>query len=97
MPKITKTEVKKMAQLARLKLSDKEIEAATKDLSSILEHFSTIQSIDTTGVPTSDDVSGLSNIARSDTPDQGNIASIEDTLKAAPDTKDGQLKVTSVF
>ncbi len=94
---ITKEEVQRIAKLARLKLTDEEIKAAVKDLSGILEHFSAIQNIDTEGVPTSDDASGLINVMREDIAEQGSIASGEDVVNAAPETKDGQLKVKSVF
>ena len=94
---ITPEEVRKVANLARLGLSDEEIQRATQQLSGILDHFSQIQKIDTKGVPTSDDVTGLKNVMREDEAKPENLCATEELLKRAPETKDGQFKVKAVF
>ncbi len=48
--KITEKEVRYVAELANLKLTDEEIARFEKELSGILEHFDRLNEIDTTGV-----------------------------------------------
>ena len=48
---LSRKEVEHIAMLARLKLSEEEIERYRKQLSSILEHFARLQTLDTTEVP----------------------------------------------
>ena len=95
--KVTSEEVKKVAQLGRLGLTDPEIQRATEQLSGILEHFSEIQKIKTKGVPTSDDVTGLKNVTREDKAQPEALCDTKELLDRAPETKDGQLKVKAVF
>lgn len=47
---ISGDEVKKLAKIARLKLSDRELEAIRSDLDSVLKAFEKIQKVDVTGV-----------------------------------------------
>lgn len=47
---LSKEEVKHIAKLARLGLTEKEIEKYTKDLSNILEHFEKLKEVKVSGV-----------------------------------------------
>jgi aspartyl-tRNA(Asn)/glutamyl-tRNA(Gln) amidotransferase subunit C len=92
---ITTDDIKKVAHLSRLGLTDKEVESATKDVGNILSHFAAIQAIDTTSATATDDASGLKNISRPDEVSQlGNPA---DLIAAAPQTHQAQIKVSAVF
>ena len=97
MPGITPDEVTRIASLARLGLSEKEVQAATQDLSGILGHFSAIQEVDTKNVPTADDSSGLQNVMREDIASAEHLCSTESLLATAPETQNGQIKVHAVF
>ena len=97
MAQISPEEVKRIAALARLGVTNTEVAKATKDLGNVLEHFSEIQTIDTKNVPTSDDVTGLNNITREDVADPNNLCHAEELLKNAPETKDKHFKVKAVF
>ena len=94
---ITEEEVRRIAQLARLGLSDDEVARATQDLQGVLDHFSTIQAIDTEGVPMASDASGLKNVAREDEAAAEALAAHAEVLERAPERKDGQLKVKAIF
>ena len=96
MSAITPELVKKIARLARLGLTDAEVADAAQKLDDILTHFSTIQNIDTTGVPEASDMSGLKNIARVDTV-ASELCTTEELLKLAPATDRHHIKVRSVF
>lgn len=96
-PKITKEDVARIADLARMRLGDEELAAATENLAGVLNHFAAIQDIDTTGVPMADDVSGLQNVMREDVAEIESLATHKELLEAAPETKDDQVKVKAVF
>jgi aspartyl-tRNA(Asn)/glutamyl-tRNA(Gln) amidotransferase subunit C len=50
MSRITREDVERTAELARLSLSDDEIEAMTQDLDRILDHVDQLQALDTEGI-----------------------------------------------
>lgn len=47
---ISKEDVQKIGQLARLKLSETEVEVLSEQLSNVLKHFEEISKLDTKGV-----------------------------------------------
>ncbi len=96
-PIITPEDVKRVAALARLQLSAEEIAQASRDLSGILAHFSLIQGINTQGIPTADDSTGLANVVRDDEVASETLASHEQLLKMAPQTQGNQIKVKTIF
>ena len=63
---LTKDEVRHISKLARLNLTDEEVERFTKELSSILEYVDQLQEVDTEGIIPTAQVTGLSNSFRSD-------------------------------
>lgn len=94
---ISKQEVERIAKLSRLGLTPKEISQATKDLNSVLEHFSEIQKIDTSDTQAADDVTGLKNITRDDEAVSETLCDTSILLDNAPETLKGQIKVKAVF
>lgn len=95
--KITTEDVEKIAQLARLGLSSKEIKQSTEDLQNVLASFSEIQNIKTGDVATTDNASGLKNVLREDEAEPERLAKHEELMERVPETKDGQIKVKNVF
>ena len=61
MTKITKDEVKKVSQLARLELNEDEISKHAKQLEKILGYIKQLEKIDTENVPTTLSAVGLLN------------------------------------
>ena len=95
---ISKEEVKKIAGLARIRLSEDEEESFQKDLSSILDYVETLNEVDVLMVePTLNAVSG-SNIIREDEQvgktSEDDIATI---IGSAPNHADGFIKVKAVL
>jgi aspartyl-tRNA(Asn)/glutamyl-tRNA(Gln) amidotransferase subunit C len=89
-------DVLKLARLSRLKLNGEEAEKFREELSSILEYVETLNSVDTSGLEPTYQVTGLKNITRKDEArDYGYKA--EDLLKNAPAVKDKQFKVNRVL
>jgi aspartyl-tRNA(Asn)/glutamyl-tRNA(Gln) amidotransferase subunit C len=96
MSKLSRDDVLKLALLSRLKLSDEEIERFRGDLTSILDYVEVLNSVDTSGLEPTYQVTGLKNVMRSDDiRDYG--YKMEDLLKNAPAVKDNQFKVKRVL
>ena len=96
MAKLTREDVLKLAQLARLKLSEDEIVRFQDEITSILQYVEKLQSVDLTDVEPTYQVSGLTNVMREDVvKDYG--ATPEDLLKNAPATENGHIKVKRIL
>ncbi len=94
---ITKGEVQHIAKLARLGLTEKEIEKFQKDLSSILNYIEKLKEVDVSGVePTSHSVL-IENVTRDDEMNNEQRTMNKKLMDLAPETKEGFLKVKSVF
>lgn len=90
------TEVKRLAALSRLRLSDEEAAEFLKELNAILGYVEKLSSVDTTGVEPTPQVTGLKNVMRPDEPiDYGPLR--EELLKNAPAQQDGYIKVKKVL
>ena len=63
---ITTDEVKHIAKLAKLKLTDAEINKYTEQLGAILDFFGQLQEVNTDGVEETSQVTGLENVTRKD-------------------------------
>ncbi len=64
--KITADDVKKIAVLSRLQLTDDEIEKFTGQLSNILEYVGKLEEVNTDGIEIAGQVTGLSHVLRKD-------------------------------
>lgn len=81
-----------MARLARLDLTDEEVEKYRTELSDILRYVEQLQDVDVKGVEPTRQVTGLTNVTRKDEiKDYGYEP--DDLLKNVPTVKDGQIKV----
>jgi len=93
--KISKKEVEKIAKLARLELSDKEVDTYAQQLSAILGYVDQLQEVDTKNVEITSQVTGLSNIMREDVVES--FDNSEELVKMAPENQDNLIKVKAVF
>ncbi len=88
-------EVKKVALLARIELSDSEVEKFQKDLSSVLDYVDELKQVDTDGLDIVASVTGLENVERDDKAVL--IDYQEDIIENAPERKDNYYKVKSIL
>jgi len=96
MADLTRDDILKLARLARLKLSDEEVEQFRSEISSILGYVEQLQKVDTKGLEPTYQVTGLKNVMRTDeVNDYG--ATKEDLLKNAPATEKGHFKVKRIL
>ncbi len=80
-------EVRRVAHLARLALSDQEVERFAVDLGRILEYVRQLQTLDVEGVEPTAHAMPVTNVFRADEPVAG--LTREAALANAPATKDG--------
>jgi aspartyl-tRNA(Asn)/glutamyl-tRNA(Gln) amidotransferase subunit C len=92
MAKLTREDLLKLARLARLELSDAEIEEFSGELSDILQYVEQLQSVDVTGLKPTNQVTGLTNVTRKDEVRDYGYA-VDALQKNLPATKDKQIKV----
>ena len=90
---IGREQVLHVAKLARLRLSDDEIERMSTELSGILDHIEKIEELDLDGVDPTSHVVTLENVLRQDEPRPSWPR--ERVLDAAPDAGDGGFRVPS--
>ena len=90
---IDREQVLHVARLARLELSDEEIERMAGELSGILEHVDRISGLDLDGVEPTAHVVALDNVLRADEP-QPSLPR-DRALEQAPDAVDGAFRVPS--
>ena len=94
---LTTQEVKHIAHLARLGLTDQEVEKFTLQLSSILEYVEKLQEVDTKGIEPTAQVTGLENVMRPDLVEEFSRDDLKQMLESAPDLEDNLIKTKSVF
>jgi aspartyl-tRNA(Asn)/glutamyl-tRNA(Gln) amidotransferase subunit C len=92
MAKLSRDDVLKLARLARLHLSDAEVEQFAGEISAILGYVEQLQTVKLTDVKPTYQVTGLTNVMRADTVKDYGV-SPEDLLKNAPKTEGGHIKV----
>ncbi|OGE26745.1 hypothetical protein A3C26_02600 [Candidatus Daviesbacteria bacterium RIFCSPHIGHO2_02_FULL_39_12] len=92
---LTKNQVKHVAKLANLTLSEEEISKLGQQLSETLKFIEQLEKVDTSKVEMTSQVTGLSNIVRTD----DTIPSLtqDQALQNAHSQKDGFFKVKAVF
>lgn len=93
--RITSEDVKHIARLSRLSLSDKEIETFSWQLSSIIEYVEQLNSLDTDNIEPTSHVIPLNNVMRDDIPSVS--LSVGDALKNAPDSTEKFYRVPKII
>lgn len=92
MVKLARTDILKLAKLARLRLSDEEIEKFQSEIGDILGYVEKLNDVDTTGLKPTYQVTGLANVARPDVVKDYGTTQLE-LLKNAPATEKAYVKV----
>ncbi|PFW90001.1 Asp-tRNA(Asn)/Glu-tRNA(Gln) amidotransferase GatCAB subunit C [Bacillus pseudomycoides] len=95
MSRISVENVKHVAHLARLAITDQEAEKFQKQLDAIVTFAEQLNELDTTSVKPTTHVLDMKNIMREDVPEKG--LPVEEVLKNAPDHKDNQIRVPAVL
>ena len=92
---LEREQVEHIASLARIGLTDEEVELFRQQLSHILEQFEVLDELDTTGVPPTGHAVDVQGVLRDD--DAENSLAPEDVLSAAPRREGEFIRVKAVL
>lgn len=92
---LTIQQVIHIAELARLELSEEEINRYRQQLSAVLDYITRLQELDTTAIPPTSSVLPSRTSLRADTPRPG--LPVDDLLRNAPQVSDRQFRVPPVL
>lgn len=92
---LTSEEVLHIARLARIALTDEDVQRFTAQLSGILDHFDALSAVETEGIEPTAHPLPLSNVMRADL--VAPSLSQRDALANAPLAEDGYVRVRAVL
>lgn len=95
--KLEKKDIEHIANLARLELSEEELEKYGGQLSDVLNYIDLLQEVDVKGVEPTAQVTGMENIYREDVVKEWSDEERLNALNEAPELEDKQVKVRRVL
>jgi aspartyl-tRNA(Asn)/glutamyl-tRNA(Gln) amidotransferase subunit C len=93
--RITRQDVEHVARLARLALTDAEVDALTHELGAILDHAAEVSALETADVPPTAHPLPLVNVLRPDEARPG--VPRDEVLAEAPEAEDGRFRVPRIL
>ena len=93
--KLSTDQVKKVAKLANLPITDEETDKYSDQLSKILDYIDQLNSVDTKGVEPTYNVTDLENVIRPD--EVGDSLTQEEALQNGSNVKNGYFVTKGVF
>jgi aspartyl-tRNA(Asn)/glutamyl-tRNA(Gln) amidotransferase subunit C len=94
---LSKHEIQHIAKLARLELTDVELEKYGSQLSAVLGYIDQLKEVDVKGVEPTAQVTGLDNVLREDVVKGWDKEEIELALKDAPEREGRFIKVKRII
>ncbi|OIP80654.1 MAG: hypothetical protein AUK20_01165 [Parcubacteria group bacterium CG2_30_45_37] len=95
--KLSKQEIQDIAKLARLDLTEAELEKYGGQLSAVLSYIDQLKEVNVKGVEPAAQVTGLENVLREDEVKNWDEKEIEEALKDAPEKEGRFIKVKRVI
>ena len=95
MSRITRDQVSKVAELARLKLNNEQLDNHARQIEKILEYINQLEKIDTTNVPCTTRAIEVINIVRED--NKQKFENREEILNLAPSREEDFFKVPKII
>jgi aspartyl-tRNA(Asn)/glutamyl-tRNA(Gln) amidotransferase subunit C len=92
---ISKDEVKHVAGLARIGVTEKELEGFSHDLSATLDWIKQLDEVDATKILPTAHITGMNDVSRED--NIGSFINREKIVELFPESKNGYAKVKSVL
>lgn len=93
---VTKEEVKKIAQLADLTLTDEEVDALSSMFTDTLKYMDELNELDTEDVPETYHVTGLTNVFQEEEDPSATLSQAE-ALRNADEARDNLFVTKAVF
>ena len=94
MNRITEDQVKKVAELARLKLDNNEVKHHAKQIEKILDYINQLEKIDTNGIPSTTRAVEVVNVLRID--ENNKFENRDELLNLAPARENDFFKVPKI-
>ncbi len=95
MARLSRDDVAHVARLARLQLTDEELDTFTPQLAAVLDHAADVEALDLADVPPTSHPYPLANVLRADVPRDAGIR--DAVLAEAPAAEDGMFRVPPVL
>ncbi|HLS20732.1 MAG TPA: Asp-tRNA(Asn)/Glu-tRNA(Gln) amidotransferase subunit GatC [Bacillota bacterium] len=95
MAKITKEDVKQLANVSQIAMTDEEAENYVTEMQSIVDFATMLQELNTDDVEPTIHILQETNVLRPDEPKR--LLTQEEALKNAPEAKDGYFKVPAIL
>lgn len=95
MSEITAATVEHLAGLARIALTDQEVESLTSDLDSILTNIAKVSEVAGDDVPATSHPVPINNVTRLD--EVADVLTLDEALQNAPESTDGMFRVSSIM
>lgn len=93
--RITRAEVAHVANLARLDVTDEELDVYTAQLAAVLDHAADVEALDVADVPPTAHPLPISNVLRDDVPRPS--LDRDEVLAQAPAAEDGRFRVPRIL
>lgn len=87
--------VRHLGVLARIQLSDEEVERLTGQLAVIVDNIAKVSEVATVDVPATSHPIALENVFRAD--EVGDMLSLAEVLQNAPESADDRFRVTAIL
>jgi len=94
MAEVTRDDIRHVCKLARLDLSDQEMDRVGAELNRIMGHFHELQALDTADVPITSHAIPMKDVYRDDV--TGSSLTVDEVVGNAPDAVEGFFR-TSLF
>jgi len=94
---LSKKQVLHVANLAKLKLSGKDVNKFKKQLSEVIGYFEQLKEIDTSKTEPASQTTGLENVLRNDEINTASSLKQKDALSGTEDVHNGYFKVPAVI
>ncbi len=94
-PRLTRADVAHVAALARLELTDSELDHFTEQLAQVLDHAKDVADLDLAGVAPTAHAMAVTNVLRLDEPTPS--LDRDEVLACAPDVEDHRFRVPPVL
>lgn len=92
---LSREQVEHVAHLARVGITEEEVETFSHQLSDVLDYFERLREVNTDGVPPTSHTLPLHNVMREDEP--APPFSVKDMLANAPDKEDDRIRVRAIL
>lgn len=92
MAELTPQDILKLARLARIQVTEDELQKYSKELTAILQYVQQLENVDTKGLKPTYQVTGLTDVMRADELHDYGVTA-QELLKNAPATEAGHIKV----